>query len=78
MNDDAARRRYRRLLRIAPARLRDRHAGEMEEAFLQALSHARSAGRLATAITWARAAADLTLSALRARFDAIPFRRPSP
>ena len=68
MNDDAARRRYRQLLRIAPARLRERHAGEMEEAFLQALSHARSAGRLAMAITWARAAADLTLSALRARF----------
>ena len=82
MNDDAARRWYRRLLRVAPARLRDRHAGEMEEAFLQALSHARSAGRLATAITWVRAAADLTLSALRARFtpvgDRFRPRNPSP
>lgn len=42
MNDDAARRRYRQLLRIAPARLRDRHAGEMEDAFLQALSALRT------------------------------------
>ena len=68
MNDDAARRRYRRLLRIAPARLRDRHGTEMEDAFLYSLQLARSDGRLSAAIAWVRATADVTLSAVRARF----------
>ena len=54
MTADAARRRYRRLLTLAPARLRARHGAEMEEAFLLAWRQARSAGRLAAQLEEAR------------------------
>ncbi len=59
MNDDAARRWYRRLLRIAPARLRDRHAGEMEEAFLQPLSALRARFTPAAVVGLARQLGDM-------------------
>src|SRR5262245_23409719 len=65
MTAETARRRYRRLLRIAPSRLRDRHAAEMERAFLLAWRQARGAGRFATLALWARAIGDLVLAALR-------------
>jgi predicted permease len=68
MTADTARRRYRRLLRIAPSRLRGRHAAEMEQAFVLAWRQARSAGRFATLAVWARAIGDLSLAALREPF----------
>ena len=68
MNADRARRWYRRLLHLAPARLRYRHGVEMEDAFLHALAQSRAIGRFAVAGTWLRAAADLMLWAIRARF----------
>ena len=80
MTDDLTRRRYRRLLWIAPPRLRARHAAEMEEAFVHAWRQARGAGPVARAGVWARAAADLGSSSLRAWFTprrAIPSERGS-
>ncbi|HEX7779160.1 MAG TPA: hypothetical protein VF424_07990, partial [Vicinamibacterales bacterium] len=68
MTADTARRRYRRLLRIAPSRLRDRHGAEMEQAFLLAWRQARRAGRLAALAVWARAIGDLSLAAVRKPF----------
>ena len=65
MSDDRARRRYRTLLRLTPERLRHRHAAEMEDAFIEAWHRARTIGRIATAWTWMRAAADLGLAAIR-------------
>jgi predicted permease len=69
---DRACRAYRVLLRIAPRRVRDRHAGEMELLFAEALSRARHAGCRAVAATWAAAASDLVLARARE-----PFRRRS-
>ena len=50
---------YRRCLRLAPARLRERHGAEIEAAFLEALTHARARGRGAVAWIWIRGLADL-------------------
>jgi predicted permease len=66
MTGDAARRWYRRLLRLAPSRLRSRHGAEMEEVFLQARREAHGSGRLARAGVWLRAGSDLLLASLRA------------
>jgi predicted permease len=62
VTDDRARRRYRRLLWLAPRRLRARHGQEMEEAFLDAWLLARHRGRLASAGAWLRAIVDLVLA----------------
>jgi hypothetical protein len=43
MNVEIPRRSYRRLLRLAPRRLRDRHGSEMEDAFAEAWAGARTA-----------------------------------
>lgn len=64
---------YSLLLRLAPRRLRERHADEMEALFAEALSHAEAAGRGAVASTWAAAVSDLLLARLRE-----PFRRSLP
>lgn len=64
MTTDAARRAYRLLLRLAPRRLRARHGAEMEEAFIEAWSTARGAGRASAARVWIAAVWDLLLSAL--------------
>jgi putative ABC transport system permease protein len=56
MTSDAARRTYRRLLRIAPRHLRERYSAEIEDAFIANWERARGAGRL---WAWTRAAADL-------------------
>jgi putative ABC transport system permease protein len=64
MSPDAERVLYRVLLRLAPPRLRDRHAEEMEEAFLLALHEARGGGRSLVAV-WLRATSDLLWSGLR-------------
>ncbi len=64
MTDDRARRAYRRLLRLAPRHLRDRHAGEMEEAFVEAWCQAQGSGRAARCSVWMRATLDLVLAAL--------------
>jgi putative ABC transport system permease protein len=77
MTADTARRRYRHLLRIAPSRLRDRHAAEMEQAFLLAWRQARSAGRFASLAVWARAIGDLARAALREPFGRRLRRVPS-
>jgi predicted permease len=69
MTDERARRRYRRLLRLAPATLRARHAPEMEEVFLDSWLAARGRGPVAGSRVWVRAIWDL----LRAR---LPRRRP--
>ncbi|HYN06709.1 MAG TPA: ABC transporter permease [Vicinamibacterales bacterium] len=66
MTGDSARRWYRRLLHLAPPRLRARHGAEMEEAFLHAWGEARGAGPLAAAGVWLRAAGDLLMASLRA------------
>jgi predicted permease len=66
MTTDAARRWYRRLLRLAPPRLRARHGAEMEEVFLQARREAHASGRLTGAGVWLRAGSDLLFASLRA------------
>ena len=55
---------YRRCLWLAPARLRLRHAAELEEAFLEALATARAHGPGAVAWTWIRGLADLAAARL--------------
>ena len=50
---------YRRFLRLAPAALRQRHATEMEEMFLDALAEARPHGQRHVMWTWTRASLDL-------------------
>ena len=50
---------YRLLLRLAPRRLRDRHAAEMEAMFRERLADASERGALAVAAAWCRAAADI-------------------
>ncbi len=69
MTADRARRQYRRLLWLAPRRLRDRHGREMEEAFLETWRTARPHGPVAHGRAWLAAIWDL----LRAR---LPRRRP--
>src|SRR5262245_10948896 len=64
MNEPRVRRTYRRLLRLAPRRLRDRHASGMEEAFVDAWSEAQRSGRAARWFVWIRAAWDLLLASL--------------
>lgn len=60
---------YRLIVLIAPRRLRERHAAEMEALFDEALSKARESGQMAVTLTWVAAAWDL----LRAR-GREPFR----
>src|SRR5262245_39786360 len=67
MTAEAARRSYRRLLRLAPERLRIRHADDMEDAFVDAWTEARASGRWAAARVWLRATIDLVLAAGRYR-----------
>ncbi len=50
---------YRVLLRLAPRRLRGKHAAEMEAMFGERLAEARARGRIAVAVVWCRAAADI-------------------
>ena len=64
MIDDRPRRAYRRLLRLAPRRLRDRHAAEMEEAFVAVWLQAQPSGRAARSFIWIHAAWDLLLARL--------------
>jgi predicted permease len=77
MTPESVRRRYRRLLKLAPARLRVRHAAEMEEAFLDEWRRARDTGRIAAAWTWCRAGVDLALARIPRRSAAAgPLDRP--
>jgi predicted permease len=62
MTEDRARRRYRALLRLAPPRLRTRHATDMEDAFIDAWHQARAAGGAAEPLAWTHATADLLLA----------------
>ncbi len=55
--DTRGRARYRRLLRLLPARLRERFGADMEEVFAWRISRCRS--RAARGWTWARAVADV-------------------
>ena len=71
MTDLRARRAYRRLLRLAPRRLRDRHAAEMEEAFVDTWNQAQ-ASRPARSTLWIRAAWDLVLARLVRRQPPLP------
>ena len=50
---------YRLLLRLAPRRLRDKHAAEMEAMFRERLADARARGAIAVAAVWCRAAGDI-------------------
>ena len=56
---------YRRCLRLAPASLRQPHAAEMEEVFLDALAEARQHGHRRVMWTWLRACLDLAAARLR-------------
>ncbi|HYE85488.1 MAG TPA: ABC transporter permease [Vicinamibacterales bacterium] len=53
---------YRLLLRLAPRRLRERHGREMEAVFCDHLARARHRGRVAAAVVWCHAAADIASS----------------
>ena len=77
MNDDAARRRYRQLLRLAPLRLRDRHAAGMEDAFVDAWRSARASGRWAAARVWLRATLDLLAAGRYRRPASLPLSLPA-
>jgi predicted permease len=68
MTDDRAARRYRRILRLAPAKLRARHGAEMEQAFLDNWKAARERGGIAGSHVWVRATWDV----LRARLPRRP------
>jgi predicted permease len=61
---------YRALLRLAPGRLRVRHADEMEALFLDRLTHARQRGAAHAASAWLAAGWDLLRASARE-----PFRR---
>ena len=50
---------YRRLLRLAPRRLRIKYATDMEALFRQRLAEARERGRVAVLIVWLHAARDV-------------------
>jgi hypothetical protein len=58
MSRETAGRVYRALLRLAPRRLRERHAAEMESLFLERSSEARARGGFAPAL-WTKAVLDL-------------------
>jgi len=73
MNVDVPRRTYRRLLRLAPRRLRDRHGSEMEDAFAETWADARARGGLATVVVWLRSTWDLLHARMRRRTR--PYRR---
>ena len=66
MTDDLARRAYRLMLPIAPPRLRQRHAADMEALFIERLTDARARSRFAALTVWVFAAADLFSSRLSA------------
>lgn len=53
---------YRLLLRLAPRRLRERHASEMEAVFRDHLAAAAQRGRIAAAMVWLRSAGDIAAS----------------
>ena len=55
----ASERVYRRLLLLAPRRLRERHGREMTAMFAEAVGHARRTGLAAVVHTYARAVIDL-------------------
>ena len=50
---------YRLLLRLAPSRLRHKHAADMEAVFRDRLANAKRSGRVAIATTWLRAIGDV-------------------
>ncbi len=56
---------YRALLLLAPARLRHKHGGEMEDLFRTTLADAAARGRLAALSVWMRAFLDVVFSAAR-------------
>lgn len=56
---------YRCCLRLAPASLRQQHAAEMEEVFLDALAEARQHGHRRVLWAWLLACLDLTAARLR-------------
>jgi putative ABC transport system permease protein len=64
MNDRRSRRLYRWLLRLAPSRLREQHADEMTDLFIEALVEARARGRARACSAWCRASADLIAARL--------------
>lgn len=53
---------YRLLLRLAPRRLRERHAAGMESLFRERLADAQRHGWIAVAAVWTRAAADVSFA----------------
>jgi MacB-like periplasmic core domain len=64
---------YRILLRLAPQRLRERHASEMEALFAHRLSEARRRHALAALAVWCAASWDLFSASVRqARRGSIP------
>ena len=65
MSRTAAVRLYRLLLAVAPRRLRDRHAGEMQALFAEALDEARARGPAAVSAVWMHAILDVFLARVR-------------
>jgi predicted permease len=53
---------YRFLLRLAPRRLREKHAAEMEAMFRERLAEARRRNAIAAAAVWCRALTDIVCS----------------
>jgi putative ABC transport system permease protein len=72
VSTDRAGQAYRALLHLGPRRLRLRHAPEMEAIFLEALEHARAAGRLSTLAAWCAATWDLLWASAREPFSHRP------
>jgi predicted permease len=66
---------YRALLALAPRRLRERHAADMEALFLESLDEARRRGRLAAARVWCLATFDVLRASVA---HALSRRRHSP
>ena len=66
MSDDRAKRLYRRILVLAPRRLREEHGSDMAELFLLRWREARARGRGARATAWAHALADVLGESARA------------
>jgi predicted permease len=67
MTEERAGRLYRRLLVLAPRRLRDEHASEMTELFLLRWREAGARGRSTRLAAWARAIADVIAESARQR-----------
>jgi predicted permease len=59
------RRAYRTLLKLLPARLREKHRADMEELFLDRLAAARARSRAAACAAWLHAALDILTVAAR-------------